>query len=71
MSKPQALSFERWRATARERRRYGGKTVTKFYVWTDSYDTLEVVGYGPTPAARKAYATKAAKKIWEKQTNGS
>jgi len=67
----QALSFERWRATARERRLYGGATVTKFYVWTDSHDTLEVVGYGPSTAVRKAYAIQAAIKIWQEQRHGS
>lgn len=53
-----AKSMERWRASARERRLYGGATVTKFAV----YDTSEpenvkyIIGYGKTPGERKSYA---------------
>ena len=39
------------------------------YVWTDSYDTLEVVGYGRTPGERKTFAMEKAIEIWKEQEN--
>lgn len=58
-----ASSFERYRATAAERRMYGGATVTKFYVYraehkSDPSKWLVIVGYGATPGERKTDAIK-------------
>lgn len=58
-----ANSFERYRATALERRMYGGATVTKFYVYrAEDKDNpskwLVIVGYGPTPGERKTDAIR-------------
>lgn len=63
-----AISKERWRATADERRCYGGKTVTEFWVIM-SKDGVEekmlvVKGYGATPGERKTFAIESAKKQW-------
>lgn len=68
--KIKAVSFERYRASARERRQYGGKTVTRFYVWVvGDEDRTRVVatGYGSTPGERKTHAIAQAKKIWEER----
>jgi hypothetical protein len=67
-----AASIERYRASARERRMYGGKTVTVFYVWrvvdgVPESGSLKVTGYGRTPGERKTFAKKAAAEIWEGQ----
>jgi len=66
--KIKAVSFERYRATTRERRLYGGKTVTIFYVWQDGDDStqLKVTGYGSTPGERKTDAIRRAKLQWAK-----
>lgn len=56
-----ANSFERYRATAAERRMYGGATVTKFYVYRAGEHPskwLIVMGYGKTPGERKTDAIK-------------
>lgn len=56
-----ANSYERWRATASEKRIYGGNTVTKFLVGfegTEPSTWVWIVGYGPTPGERKTYAIK-------------
>jgi hypothetical protein len=55
-----AVSTERWRASAREKRLYGGSTVTAFYVWIEGDDstTQKVVGYGRTPGDRKTDAIR-------------
>jgi len=60
-------SIERWRASADERRRFGGKTVTKFLAQpTDNpKDWFEVIGYGPTPGERKTMAREKAITLWE------
>lgn len=66
MKRPfRAISKERWRATAAERRRYGGSTVTEFYVTrTDTGDTKLFIGYGKTPGERKTFALKKAEAFW-------
>jgi hypothetical protein len=71
MTKIETLTLGRYRASARERRLYGGKTVTVFYVWRvidgiPEKDSLKVTGYGRTPGERKTFAKKAAEKIWSK-----
>ena len=58
-----ASSKDRYRATAAERRAYGGSTVTDFYVWRagDEKDASKwkvVRGYGPTPGERKTDAIR-------------
>ena len=62
-----AYSVERYRASARERRFYGGKTVTIFLVEApdrDDLDTLKIAGYGPTPGQRKTDAIERARIRW-------
>jgi len=54
-----ASSQERWRATAEQRRLYGGKTVTRFYIGevgsgAETWKTVE--GYGDSPGKRKTFA---------------
>lgn len=60
-------SDSRWRASADERRRYGGNTVTEFFadvivggarkLVLDARDRpVKVVGYGPTPGERGTFA---------------
>lgn len=68
--KLKAISLERYRATAAERRLHGGKTVTIFLVFhpdaPGDYGRAEkFTGYGPTPAARKVYAVAAARRKWQ------
>jgi hypothetical protein len=68
----EASSQERWRASASERRRYGGSTVTKFFVSRDGFNDspsewLTVIGYGRMPGNRKTNAIAKAIAIWEKQ----
>lgn len=58
-----ALSRYRYRATAAERRQYGGATVTEFFVYRaeDEHkpDRWRIVrGYGPTPGDRKTDAIR-------------
>lgn len=56
-------SKARHRASADERRRYGGSTVTEFWVMPDEKDAstwFTVMGYGPTPGDRKTDARKRA-----------
>ena len=63
MGKILADSIERYRASAAERRRYGGNTVTIFLVYRaedakDPAKWLKIAGYGPTPGERKTDAIK-------------
>jgi hypothetical protein len=56
-----AISKDRYRASAEERRRYGGNTVTEFYVMykddeRDASKWKKIFGYGKTPGERKTYA---------------
>lgn len=54
-----AVSQERWRASAAERRLYGGSTMTKFLVGFEGSEPAtwrECVAGGPTPRDRKAMA---------------
>jgi len=56
-----ATSKDRYKATAEERRRYGGSTVTEFYVRyaDEGYSNMKVItGYGKTPGERKTDAIK-------------
>lgn len=58
-----ASSRYRYRATAAERRQYGGSTVTEFFVYRagdedDASKWLVVRGYGPTPGERKTDAIR-------------
>lgn len=58
-----AISKDRYRATAAERRQYGGSTVTEFYVWVEpgpneQKDIKIVRGYGKTPGERKTDAIR-------------
>jgi hypothetical protein len=67
--KIKAISFERYRATAAQRRLYGGKTVTVFLVFhpdaPDDYARAEKFdGYGLTPGERRTYAIAAARRKW-------
>lgn len=60
-----AVSKDRYRASADERRRYGGDTVTEFYVTRMDLDETRVfTGYGPTPGERKTFALKKAAEFW-------
>lgn len=61
--KIEAHSFERYRASASERRLYGGSTVTKFYVFfaKDRHNASAwktIMGYGATPGERKTDAIR-------------
>ncbi len=63
MSKIIAISEFRYRATAAERRLYGGNTVTDFIVFRkedekDASKWLKIRGYGPTPGERKTDAIR-------------
>lgn len=65
MSKPKivASSRYRYRASAAERRAYGGNTVTEFFVYraedAKSPERWRIVkGYGPTPGERKTDAIR-------------
>lgn len=56
-----ATSKNRYRATATQRRLYGGSTVTEFYCYraADSGDPSKwvvITGFGPTPGERKTDA---------------
>jgi hypothetical protein len=58
-----AASKDRYRATASERRLYGGSTVTEFYVYRDEDRNNPaawkiVMGYGRTPGERKTDAIR-------------
>lgn len=62
-SKILAFSKDRYRATAAERRLYGGSTVTDFFVMRaedrdDASKWLVVRGYGKTPGERKTDAIR-------------
>jgi hypothetical protein len=58
-------SVERYRASAAERRRYGGKTVTVFLAMPteDPATWFKVTGYGKMPADRKRDAKAKAEDI--------
>ena len=63
MSKIIAVSKDRYRASAAEKRMYGGNTVTDFYVHReeDKNDPSKwkiVRGYGKTPGERKTDAIR-------------
>lgn len=63
--KIRAVSKDRYRASAAERRRYGGNTITEFWVTRDDTgETLVFKGYGPTPGERKTFALERAKQHW-------
>lgn len=68
MSRPvkiSAVSKDRYRASAAERRQYGGNAVTEFWVTrADTDETIVVTGYGKTPGERKTYAMNVAIKKW-------
>ena len=54
-----ATSKERYRASASEKRAYGGSTVTVFivgYEGSPASEWVDITGYGPTPGDRKTYA---------------
>lgn len=58
-----AVSKDRYRASASEKRLYGGSTITEFYVFKeeDEKDPSKwkvITGYGPTPGERKTDAIK-------------
>ena len=56
-----AKSEYRYRASASERRLYGGSTVTQFLVGYEGSEPstwMNIMGYGPTPGERKTYAIK-------------
>jgi hypothetical protein len=60
-----AVSKDRYRATAAERRQYGGSTITEFYVTRQDTDETKVfTGYGKTPGERKTYAMQVARGFW-------
>lgn len=64
-----AFSMERWRATAEERRTYGGAAVTKFGVTRlDTNETLYITAYGKTPGERKTNAMNEARYRWAKES---
>jgi hypothetical protein len=56
-----AVSKERYRATAAQKRAYGGSTVTEFYVqFKGDPESVRVVkGFGRTPGDRKTFAMRA------------
>jgi len=61
-----ATSKNRYRASAREERAYGGKTITEFFVGEKGDENsphlwVTVIGYGKTPGERKTFAINAAK----------
>jgi hypothetical protein len=54
-----AKSINRYRASASEKRAYGGSTVTEFLVGVEGSNAStwkKIMGYGPTPGDRKSYA---------------
>lgn len=61
-----AFSKNRYRASAAEKRQYGGNTVTEFYVMRPEDEKkpenwATVFGYGPTPGERKTNAILRAR----------
>lgn len=57
-----ATSINRYRATAAEKRIYGGATVTEFLCGVDGAAPStwrKIVGFGKTPSERKTFAIKA------------
>jgi hypothetical protein len=66
-----ATSKHRYRASAAEKRMYGGATVTVFlvgYEGDDAKNWVEVTGYGPTPGERKTDAIKRAMPLLESKS---
>lgn len=65
-------SKERYRASADERRRYGGSTVTVFWAQPsdDPSTWFTVKGYGKTPGERKTYARRKAEEQLEESGEG-
>lgn len=54
-----AVSKERYRASASEKRLYGGSTITIFivgYEGSPASEWKDIKGYGPTPGNRKTDA---------------
>ncbi len=58
--KVEAFSKHRYRASPQEKARYGGSTITQFYVrYADPpHETKEIMGYGKTPGERKTDAIR-------------
>lgn len=56
-------SVERYRASAAERRRYGGMIVTKYMVTRPGEDSFYVWGFGKHQHERKSYAKKSAQAL--------
>lgn len=66
--KLEAVSMARWRATAAQKRLYGGSTVTEFWVSVKgdpnrAANTVVVKGYGKTPGERKTDALRKGEKL--------
>lgn len=63
--KLEAHSLNRYRASAAERRQYGGITTTEFIVTRkDTGEMMTVMGYGKTPGERKTFAMNEARRKW-------
>lgn len=66
-----AWSWHRWRASAAERRAYGGPTVTRFVLRPKGADPNDsrlwrwFNGFGPTPGERRTWAINAALPYFE------
>lgn len=73
MRQIEAISTERYRATAAQRRQYGGATITVFFCryvdWQDDIKksgyipSVKITGYGPMPGNRVTDA-KRRFKVW-------
>lgn len=67
--KLEAVSKSRWRASASERRLYGGSTVTEFWVYLKGdprpggANTVVVKAYGKTPGERKSNALRKGERL--------
>lgn len=72
--KLKAISKERYRATAAQRRLYGGKTVTRFCRVEDRENHANwvvVEGFGSTPGERKTDAMERARPLLEAKLRGN
>lgn len=68
--KLKAVSAYRYRASADERRQYGGSTVTDFYIYPDDRSaavSIVVRGYGRSPSARKTDALRRVQEALDKR----
>lgn len=56
----EAISMQRYHASAAQRRLYGGNTITEFRVAyaDDPQSAKTITGYGPTPGDRKTDAIR-------------